>query len=54
MSTARTCATSWVRKSCVPPMLADWESKRRYDEIQRRTIARNLLSGHVSVRGHLG
>ena len=24
------------------------------DEIQRRTIARNLLSGHVSVRGHLG
>ena len=23
------------------------------DEIQRRTIARNLLSGHVSVRGHL-
>jgi len=24
------------------------------DEIQRRTIARNLLRGHVSVRGHLG
>jgi alkylation response protein AidB-like acyl-CoA dehydrogenase len=24
------------------------------DEIQRRTIARNLLSGHASVRGHLG
>ncbi len=24
------------------------------DEIQRRTISRNLLSGHVSVRGHLG
>jgi acyl-CoA dehydrogenase len=24
------------------------------DEIQRRTIARNLLSGNVSVRGHLG
>jgi acyl-CoA dehydrogenase len=24
------------------------------DEIQRRTIARNLLSGHVYVRGHLG
>jgi acyl-CoA dehydrogenase len=24
------------------------------DEIQRRTIARNLLAGHVSVRGHLG
>jgi acyl-CoA dehydrogenase len=24
------------------------------DEIQRRTIARNLLSGHESVRGHLG
>src|SRR4051812_26553550 len=24
------------------------------DEIQRRTIARNLLKGHVSVRGHLG
>jgi alkylation response protein AidB-like acyl-CoA dehydrogenase len=24
------------------------------DEIQRRTIARNLISGHVSVRGHLG
>ncbi len=24
------------------------------DEIQRRTNARNLLSGHVSVRGHLG
>jgi alkylation response protein AidB-like acyl-CoA dehydrogenase len=24
------------------------------DEIQRRTIARNLLSGHVTVRGHLG
>jgi acyl-CoA dehydrogenase len=24
------------------------------DEIQRRTIARSLLSGHVSVRGHLG
>jgi hypothetical protein len=24
------------------------------DEIQRRTIARNLLMGHVSVRGHLG
>jgi acyl-CoA dehydrogenase len=24
------------------------------DEIQRRTIARNLLSGQVSVRGHLG
>jgi acyl-CoA dehydrogenase len=24
------------------------------DEIQRRTIARNLLSGRVSVRGHLG
>jgi len=24
------------------------------DEIQRRTLARNLLSGHVSVRGHLG
>jgi len=24
------------------------------DEMQRRTIARNLLSGHVSVRGHLG
>jgi acyl-CoA dehydrogenase len=23
------------------------------DEIQRRTIARNLLSGHASVRGHL-
>jgi alkylation response protein AidB-like acyl-CoA dehydrogenase len=23
------------------------------DEIQRRTIARNLLRGHVSVRGHL-
>ncbi len=24
------------------------------DEIQRRTIARNLLKGHASVRGHLG
>lgn len=24
------------------------------DEIQRRTIARNLLRGHASVRGHLG
>jgi acyl-CoA dehydrogenase len=24
------------------------------DEIQRRTIARNLLAGHASVRGHLG
>jgi acyl-CoA dehydrogenase len=24
------------------------------DEIQRRTIARNLLKGHLSVRGHLG
>jgi len=24
------------------------------DEIQRRTISRNLISGHVSVRGHLG
>ena len=24
------------------------------DEIQRRTIARNLLSGYASVRGHLG
>jgi acyl-CoA dehydrogenase len=24
------------------------------DEIQRRTIARNLLKGHTSVRGHLG
>ncbi len=24
------------------------------DEIQRRTIARNLIAGHVSVRGHLG
>jgi acyl-CoA dehydrogenase len=24
------------------------------DEIQRRTIARNLISGHTSVRGHLG
>ena len=24
------------------------------DEIQRRTISRNLLSGHASVRGHLG
>src|SRR5215210_784475 len=24
------------------------------DEIQRRTIARNLLAGHTSVRGHLG
>jgi acyl-CoA dehydrogenase len=24
------------------------------DEIQRRTIARNLFAGHVSVRGHLG
>jgi acyl-CoA dehydrogenase len=24
------------------------------DEIQRRTISRNLLSGHVSLRGHLG
>ncbi|NUR09720.1 MAG: acyl-CoA dehydrogenase [Nocardioidaceae bacterium] len=24
------------------------------DEIQRRTIARNLLKGHVSIRGHLG
>jgi alkylation response protein AidB-like acyl-CoA dehydrogenase len=24
------------------------------DEIQRRTLARNLLSGHASVRGHLG
>ncbi|MGN6243080.1 MAG: acyl-CoA dehydrogenase family protein [Motilibacteraceae bacterium] len=24
------------------------------DEIQRRTVARNLLKGHVSVRGHLG
>ena len=24
------------------------------DEIQRRTIARDLLRGHVSVRGHLG
>jgi acyl-CoA dehydrogenase len=24
------------------------------DEIQRRTIARNLLRGHVSIRGHLG
>ena len=23
------------------------------DEIQRLTIARNLLSGHASVRGHL-
>jgi alkylation response protein AidB-like acyl-CoA dehydrogenase len=24
------------------------------DEIQRRTIARNLLKGHTSIRGHLG
>jgi alkylation response protein AidB-like acyl-CoA dehydrogenase len=24
------------------------------DEIQRRTIARNLLKGHASIRGHLG
>ena len=24
------------------------------DEIQRRTIARNLLAGHASIRGHLG
>lgn len=24
------------------------------DEIQRRTVARNLLQGHASVRGHLG
>ena len=24
------------------------------DEIQRRTLARNLLKGHASVRGHLG
>ncbi len=24
------------------------------DEIQRRTVARNLLKGHASVRGHLG
>ena len=24
------------------------------DEIQRRTIARNLLRGHASIRGHLG
>ena len=24
------------------------------DEIQRRTIARNLIKGHASVRGHLG
>ena len=24
------------------------------DEIQRRTISRNLLAGHASVRGHLG
>ncbi|MGH8965866.1 MAG: acyl-CoA dehydrogenase family protein, partial [Actinomycetes bacterium] len=24
------------------------------DEIQRRTIARTLLKGHASVRGHLG
>ena len=24
------------------------------DEIQRRTIARNLLKGHASIRGFLG